>query len=152
MIAFICTVARNGLVDFLRRSGRNPIRQEENMDQFSREASVAAAPVETPDALVDRERFALAMVDCAGALKPVHRRAWMFRAFLDMSSKKIADHPEIRLKASHVDVVLQRCRASLRRCMQDKGFDADTVVPGTFSELWRAFRLDEMPLFKDGAN
>ena len=63
--------------------------------------------------------------------------------FLDMSTKEISGHPDVGLSTGHVDVVLQRCRERMRKCMTSKGFEVLNVPPGTFTELWRAFRMDE---------
>ena len=59
-----------------------------------------------------------------------------------MPSKDIAVHPELCLKASYVDVLLQRVRQAIRDCMLRKGFEAQDMPPGTFAELWGAFRLE----------
>ena len=143
VIAFIATVARNGLIDWLRRKGRRATQSKADVES-SGELPIPAHT--TPDAQVQRTAFAAAMVTCANKLQPQHRRVWMLRVFLSLSTKRIARHPEVNLKPGHIDVILQRCRDNVRECMRDAGYSADDVVPGTFTALWRAFRLDELDI------
>jgi RNA polymerase sigma factor (sigma-70 family) len=144
--AFLARVARNGLVDHLRRTGR---RAEETLDEV-RELRTDDLPgsseeLAAPDARVERSRFVDALVDCAGRLKPRDRTVWIFRAFYGMSSKEIARHPEVRLKPAHVDVLLKRVRDSLRACMKQKGYVPGDMPPGSFAAIWAAFRLRALP-------
>ncbi len=144
--AFVSTVARNGLLDRLRESRRwvpmQDVGQPERGEALMSETSAAAA-ADSPDLMVERKEFAASLRRCAEGLNPRARLIWFFRVFYSMSSKEIAAHPEINLKASHVDVLLQRTRDALRECMQQQGYEPRDMPPGTFVELWKAFRLPE---------
>jgi RNA polymerase sigma factor (sigma-70 family) len=142
VVGFVSTVARNGVVDALRRGARQPRTSLETWMETEDSPSMTSS-TEHPDGGIARREFAQALVACAEHLRAVHRRIWIFRVFYDMSSKQIASHPEVDLKASHVDVILQRSRERLRRCMQSRGLDTSEMPPGCFAALWSAFRLDE---------
>jgi hypothetical protein len=66
---------------------------------------------------------------------------WIFRVFLEMSTRQIAAHPEIAMKPGAVDVALARTRDKVRVCMKRRGFDPRDMPPGTFAVLWAEFRL-----------
>ena len=143
---FLSMVARNGLVDMLREQGRrvepaDKLRPEWDVAEEGHKRQVSA--VDPPDNLAERREFAAALRACAEQLDPRVRLIWIFRVFAGMSSKEIASHPEVHLKASHVDVLLQRGRSVIRDCMSRKGHEPGDIPPGTFVELWRAFRLAE---------
>lgn len=143
---FLSTVARNGLVDVLRKSGRYVEHQQEDRTDLDRDGVQPRQVVHSsdpPDLHLQRREFAMALRRCADKLDPRSRLVWFFRVFYDMSSKQIGGHPEIRLKASHVDVLLQRARHAIAKCMQGQGFDRYDIPPGTFVALWKAFRLEQ---------
>jgi RNA polymerase sigma factor (sigma-70 family) len=145
---FLSTVARNGLVDLRRRRERLVDPGGEDGDRASWEERVTALDARdpaagTPDAGIESAQFARALRDCAQRLQPRSRRIWFFRVFYDMSSKRIAAHPEVELNPGHVDVLLQRCRETLRRCMERAGYTPREIPPGSFVALWEAFRPDE---------
>ncbi len=142
---FLSKVARNGLVDVLRQAGRrvepqDGDRPEWDVGETAEETTLGTS--DSPDALIERREFAGALRRCAENLNPRSRRIWFFRVFFNLSSREIAAHPEIRLKGTHVDVLLQRTREAVRDCMRKRGFDPGDMPPGVFVELWKAFRLD----------
>jgi DNA-directed RNA polymerase specialized sigma24 family protein len=92
---------------------------------------------------VRNREFAEALAACVGALEERARRAWLFRAFYDMSSREIAAHPDVAVRVGHLDVILFRSRQALRRCMTRKGHSLETVPPGAFAELWMRLRGNE---------
>lgn len=141
VVGFVSTVAHNGVVDALRRHSRHTRIPLEDWMDGEGAAEWPTTPEQPPDGGLDRREFAEALVACAAHLRPTHRRIWIFRVFYDMSSKQIARHPEVELKASHVDVVLQRVRQRLRTCMQSRGLETHRLPPGSFAALWSAFRL-----------
>ena len=131
MSAYVSVLARNGLVDALRKSGRN---------ERSAGAVPAVAPVanasEDAESGVRHEQFLTAIRDCVGALTPRARNVWFFRAYLDMTSREIAAHPDVGMTASAVDMLLSRTRRALGECMSKKGLNADDAPPGAFVALW----------------
>jgi DNA-directed RNA polymerase specialized sigma24 family protein len=140
-------VARNGLVDLLREQGRRVEPADEGRPEWDVTAEGRRRQVsmlDAPDNLAERREFASALRCCAEGLNPRMRLVWIFRVFAGLSSKEIASHPEVHLKASHVDVLLQRSRDAIRACMSQKGHDPSEIPPGTFIELWKAFRLEEV--------
>jgi len=142
---FLTKVARNGLLDHLRKTSRQVQPDEEERPDWDAGHGGwqdDAATEAQPQLRVERREFAEALRVCAEALNPRSRLIWFFRVFLEMPSKKIAAHPEVELKASHVDVLLQRAREAVRECMDRKGFQPRDIPPGVFVELWRAFRVE----------
>lgn len=142
---FLSKVARNGLVDLLRETGRRVEPKEDDRPEWdvggsSQESTVNRA--DSPDIQVERKEFASELRRCAEQLSPRSRLVWFFRVFLEMSTKEIAAHPEVGLKTGHVDVLMQRARDAIRDCMHRKGYEPHDMPPGTFVELWRAFRLE----------
>jgi len=142
--AFVTTVARNGLVDHLRKTDRRATDMEEDMDDVKHDASALGHRIADPGVDAERDELVRAIVSCASKLKPMHRNIWLFRVFLDMSSKSIANHPEINFSIGNIDVTLQRCRETVRECVQKSGYDISEMPPGTFTALWRSFRMHEL--------
>jgi len=136
-VAFVSTLARNGVVDRLRRSGPRVQADLDPECEMSRDAG--------PDARVESRAFAAALVACAGALPPRARVVWFLRVMHELPSKVIASHPEVEMTLSNVDVTLLRSRRSLKRCMESKGFEVTRVPRGAFEELWIAFRVERSP-------
>lgn len=140
--SFLSKVARNSLLDLLRegsrwvhaREGESP---EWDIGQAARESTVRMT--DPPDIPLERKEFARALRRCVEELSQRSRRIWFLRIFCEMPSKEIAVHPEIGLNASHVDVLLQRCRRAIRDCMRRKGYESRDMPPGTFVELWKVF-------------
>jgi RNA polymerase sigma factor (sigma-70 family) len=143
IVVYLSHVARNGLLDLQRRVHRRfqAEPEDEGESPWDRPAARNPGPdVEAPDTGVERRDFARALRSCAEHLNPRDRRIWFFRIFYEMSSKEIAAHPEVSLKASHVDVLLQRCRQAIRTCLARQGYAPGDMPRGVFGELWRAFR------------
>ena len=144
--AFLSTVAQNGLRDLARRLRRQvPFKDDYGPGtlQAGMDPGQGYASDDPPDALAQRREFTIALRWCADKLGRRSRLAWFFRVFYDMPSKEIAAHPEISIKCSHVDVVLNRARKAISDCMARRGFDTHEIPSGTFVELWKAFRLEE---------
>ncbi len=144
--AFLSTVARNGLIDLLRETGRRVEPREEDRPAWDvGEVAKGGAMTwaDSPELLVERKEFAQALRMCAQHLKPQWRLVWFLRVFCEMSSKEIAAHPDVTLRASHVDVLMKRARDAIRDCMYQKGYEPQDMPPGTFLEIWRAFQLEE---------
>lgn len=130
---YVARVARHALVDLARKRGREapPPDDPEAWEVVVTAQSPAATGPE--DEFVARE-FALALRDCVATLAPRARFAWRRRVFLERPSREIAE--ALGIGAAHVDVVVQRARASLRDCMQSKGQADAEVRPGAVGELW----------------
>lgn len=147
---FLSRVAHNALVDRLRSENRfvredvlDAMASARGSAPLSLEATHAPTPPGGPaDQAVERREYVEALRECARRLQPRARTIWFFRVFYDMPSKTIAHHPEVGLKPAHVDVLLQRCRAAIRTCMREKGHQPQDMPPGTFAELWTAFRCE----------
>ncbi len=138
--AYVSTVARNGLVDRLRESGRQAYSlDEETAPEPTPDRTRGGAKPMTQDQRVRGREFATGLRECARALRMRDRRIWFFRAFLEMPSREIAGHPTVALKASHVDVILKRAREALVDCLRRKGIDSSDLAPGAFTELWFEF-------------
>lgn len=143
--SFLGTVAHNSLADLIRSNRRRREIGAVYDDDLACDppANHAPAPMgapPAPEALLERREYAHALRRCVGELSGRAQRIWFYRIFLEMPSKQIARHPEIGLKAPHVDVILQRCRKAIRECMRRKGYQPQDMPPGTFVELWQIFR------------
>ncbi|MFN8549353.1 MAG: sigma-70 family RNA polymerase sigma factor [Candidatus Eisenbacteria bacterium] len=140
---YLSTVAKNGLLDLLHQRRRFEQRPESNASEDSAGDRHAApfrehpSSTEAPGIAHERAAFAQALIGCVGSLQDRARKIWMLRVFFDLPSKEIAEHPEVRLKASHVDVLLQRTRQTVRECMLSKGFEPSEMPPGSFAEVWQ---------------
>lgn len=139
LAGFLSTVSRNALIDEGRRAGR---RREALVD-VEPSPPAAGAGAEPADRHIERREFAAALRSCVSTLDARGRLAWFFRVLCDMSSAEIAVHPEIQANAAHVDVILQRCRERVSRCLESRGFGPGDLAPGAFFELWLAFRATD---------
>jgi RNA polymerase sigma factor (sigma-70 family) len=146
IVSFVSKVARNDLVDLVTRRGRRVEPKDEDRPEWDiggeTGEGVTMGTRVGPDMAVERREFAKAVRECAEKLAPRSRLVWFFRVFYSMATKDIAVHSRIRLKVGHVDVLLQRARRTIRECMGRKGFQPKDMPPGTFTELWHAFRLN----------
>jgi RNA polymerase sigma factor (sigma-70 family) len=145
--SFLSKVARNDLLDFLSRSRRRVVPDDENAaewDVAGISEGIMMNKTDQPDVKVEREEFTRALRQCIENLDWRSRLIWFFRVFYGMSSKDIAVHPEIDVKPGHVDVILQRSREAIRRCMQRKNYQPNDMPPGTFTELWKELRLNSV--------
>jgi len=139
---YLSRAARNGLLDLRRRGHRRFTAGPTDEEEAPWDRSVAQNPgpgADAPDTGVERREFVRALRTCAERLNARDRRIWFFRTFYEMSSKEIAAHPEVGLKAGHVDVLLQRCRQAIRTCLAGHGYAPGDMPRGVFGALWRAF-------------
>jgi DNA-directed RNA polymerase specialized sigma24 family protein len=140
--AFMAAVARNGLLSLRQRRER-----EEALPQ-----EVALLPggpgdrvhlqhvPESPDVRAECRAYVTALRQCVQKLERRARLIWFLRVLCELHSQEIAGHPMIRLKPSHVDVILHRVRREVRDCMRRGGYAPEDMPTGTFVELWRVFR------------
>jgi RNA polymerase sigma factor (sigma-70 family) len=145
--SFLSRVARNDLLDFLRRSRRRVVPKDEDLPEWDvgeRSGGFTVSQTESPDVCVEREEFVGALRECIEKLDWRSRLIWFFRVFYGMSSKDIANHPEIELKPSYVDVLFQRSRQVVGECMHRKKYQPDDVPQGSFTELWKELRLNSV--------
>jgi DNA-directed RNA polymerase specialized sigma24 family protein len=134
--SYLSALAHNGLVDWFRKQGRlRAVTREPGPLWMSQGARADSADVN-----VQHEQFVSAIRTCVDHLAPRARVVWFFRAFLDMPSRKIASHPDVRMTPAAVDMLLSRTRRALRDCMKRKGFDAEDAPPGVFVVLWDMLR------------
>ncbi len=141
LAAYIAAVARHAVIDAVRkRSRETSVADWERAVETERgiEPASGRAP-ETAEAEVQRKEFTRALRSCLARLAPRSRCAWLLRALYDMSSREIADHPDVAVRPDHVDVILPRVRVTLRHCLAQRGFERDDLPRGAFAELWSAF-------------
>ena len=141
---YLSTIARNGVVDVLRERGRVVSLIEEMEMAEGKLAHAAGRPRQPmpPDALLAGKEYAGALRKCVSKLQTRSAKIWFFRVFCSLSSREIASHPEVQLKAPYVDVLLKRVRESLKQCMSHSGYKRQDMPPGTFVELWKMFYMD----------
>jgi len=140
--SYISVLARNGLVDALRKTHRKSERELHEEE----EGTPVAPESDGAEINLRHQEFLKAICACVSSLTPRAQTGWFLRAFLDMPSKLIASHPEVHMAPSAVDMMLSRTRKSLRECMETKGFNSDDAPPGTFVALWELLRnLESKP-------
>lgn len=143
LLAFFSGVARNGLMQLIRKAGHGSEPGTDETPDGSYGHWISKRSTFAPEARAEGREFAAALQECAGKLKERARRVWFFRVFYGMRSKDIAAHPEVQLKSSHVDVILRRARLSVRKCMQARGHDTMTIPPGVAARLWSLFQMPD---------
>jgi RNA polymerase sigma factor (sigma-70 family) len=131
---FLSTVARNGLIDWLRRN-RNQVIRGDDADTMLADQPDASMAAQTSLA-ADRSHFVKALMDCLRKVNARDRRIWVLRVVHDLSTRQIAAHPDVLLKRGHVDVILYRCRESLRACLHGRDIEPGDLPAGVFTELW----------------
>ncbi|HEU4364270.1 MAG TPA: sigma-70 family RNA polymerase sigma factor [Candidatus Krumholzibacteria bacterium] len=136
--AYLSTLARNGLVDTLRRQQRHRTLEQ----GIATEARVRSSASESAEIIVQHTQFVDALSACLRSMTPRARAAWFLRVFLDMPSKRIATHPDVQMTPTGVDMLLSRTRRTLREGMKARGFDAEDTPPGVFVVLWDLFKHD----------
>ena len=141
--SYVATVARNGLVDFSRRTRHEAHSDDDSNEDEDGGEHAPRSEEPPPHALVEGRELSHALRDCVQRLQPRARRVWFFRAFYEMTSREIAAHPDVGLEAAYVDVVAKRARDSLRACLAERGLDASEPTPGAFVELWAALESVE---------
>ena len=137
--AYVSTLARNGLVDILRKQGRAHNLEQKLVDLVTPPRPRSS---NSSEANIQRSEFVDAICGCMSKMPPRARSVWFLRVFLDLPSKKIAAHPDVRMTAPGVDMLLTRTRRALRECMDAKGFNAGDAPTGTFLALWDLLRGD----------
>lgn len=140
--AYLSSTAEKGLMDLFRQHSREASEKKKAVAGNPGGGS-SSQPLDAATDPVENKAYAEALRCCAEKLEERVRTIWLFRVFYEMSSNEIAAHPEVLLKPSYVDVILQRAREALRRCMLHKGHETHQLPTGVFVELWRAFRLEE---------
>jgi len=133
---YVSKVARHALVDLARRRGRESPAPDDPEAWATVLAERGGDAVRPEDRIVAQE-FARALRACVAALAPRAQLAWYHRVFLERPSREIA--ADLGLSPAHVDVVVQRARAALRACMEQKGHRDPQLRAGAFVELWRHF-------------
>ena len=142
--AFLGSVARNGVIDVLRRRRREvvvdmavPVADGEDGALWAVTAAGLGA-----ESAIDGARYAHALLACAGGLTPRARRAWVMRVFGNLAVAQIARHPRVATSLGGAHLMLNRARRMMRRCMESKGFEVRTMPAGTFAALWDLIESD----------
>lgn len=140
---FLSHVARNGLIDWFRRERPRDRLQIEEEGVLNPEPTLVAMMSQTtvsPDAGVAGKEFVQTLSGCFKLLKPRAQLVWFLRVLCGMSSQETAAHPNVSLKANHVDVIQHRSREAIVKCLRRQGHEADELPTGTFVELWNTLR------------
>jgi RNA polymerase sigma factor (sigma-70 family) len=151
---YLSTMARNGLLDWIARERRFARTDREDERETSSEfpdetteaamALAARTDIESPEDSIHRREFTDALCGCVRGLDPRSRHAWILRALFEMTSREIAEHPDVRVQVGHLDVLLYRSRQAVRQCMVKRGHGLDTVPAGAWVELWRRHGAGEL--------
>jgi RNA polymerase sigma factor (sigma-70 family) len=139
LASYLSAVARNALLDHAMRVARvisRPVLEDGADLDSTGPAPAALVSTDTAEARAMAREFIDALRRCLIRLQPQARRVWFLRAFYEMSTREIAQHPGVGLGTGHVDVLVQRARESIRTCMARKGLAAADMPTGTFAALW----------------
>lgn len=139
---FISMAARNSIIDLLRRFGRLVSLEGESGTGESRDFRDTRTP--SPEEVIRGGEFARALSGCLATLPERSQAIWFFRVFYELSSEEIAGHPTIRLRASHVDLLLQRTRQAISKCMEQRGHRSKNIPAGTFTQLWKLYHPERV--------
>jgi len=145
IVKYLSRVAHNGLLNWLKVQRRTvPVCEEDIRAQNkpSQRRGITVAEDQNPMVEIERQEFIRELQHCVGKLSGRTQRIWFLRAFCEMRSKAIARHPEVRLKASNVDIILQRSRDKIKSCLKRKGYERRDMPPGTFTALWLGIMHD----------
>lgn len=123
--SFVFSVAGHGVVDLTRAR-----RWEPEME------TQAPFVVPSQESWVDSAIYAGAIRECLSRLTPRARAIWYMRVLLEMPSREVARHPQVRMTRGGVDVTLFRARAAVRSCLRARSLDWNRVPEGTFAQLW----------------
>jgi RNA polymerase sigma factor (sigma-70 family) len=141
MAAFLSTVARNGVIDRLRHSGPRRIDRHvplESLEESGRGAGTNGAAPSDPARAYEALEFGSRLAQCVRCLPPRARKVWFLKVCLEWPSRRVANHPEVRMNPAHVDVEFHRARKRVRASMQSAGFqNVEEIPPGAFTEVWR---------------
>lgn len=94
-------------------------------------------PSANPEDTLKRKTFARELRECLNRLNNRSWFIWVLKVFSDLPAAEIARHPRIMASVNQVNVIFHRCRAAIRKCMSDKGFDSGDIQPGVFSEIMK---------------
>jgi len=145
--AFLASVARNGVIDLVRRRSRElPGVPASSMPAIEDAPALEIRSEADPESALDGSRYALAIVECAARLTSRARLVWFQRAFGGLSADEIARHPKVLTTRGGVELMLNRSRRALRKCMKAKGLEPARMPPGTFVALWEMIDADRRAL------
>ena len=133
------TIARNGVIDHLRRTNTRSQEPLKSLELISYEKTSHRSGTGFTES-ADASTFARALVNCVSGLTETQRTAWFLRVFYDMSSADIARHPDVAATPGSVNVMLSRVRRKVSNCMRRKGLFGSELPAGTFARLWALVR------------
>ena len=140
--AYIATVAKNGLVDHVRRDARyvRGTPAGEDLDATNRTETSSA-----PHLVHEQALFLDSLCACLDRLTSKAKRLWILRVLYGVPSKHLARHPLVASTPQAVDMSLSRSRGAVRACLQKKGLQSDALPEGTFFRLWLRIRGEVDP-------
>lgn len=137
VIAYIRQVARNTAREFWRKWYRERGGEREMEEpEAARDISPAS-----PESCAAGRETAARLHEWLGGYKPLHAEIFVMKAFYQMKSREIAEHPRVETSPTNVDTVWDRMRKDLRSLLVENGGGVDRFPPGTFSAfliLWEA--------------
>jgi DNA-directed RNA polymerase specialized sigma24 family protein len=142
LCAFLSSVARHGVIDLVRRRRREapaPRRADgpDALFPLERARPPGASPLLCDgEAAVDSARYAATLLDCVKRLTARARLAFYLRVFAGLSAASIGRHPEILTSPAGADLILNRSRRQVRKCLAARGLEPRAIPPGTFAALW----------------
>jgi RNA polymerase sigma factor (sigma-70 family) len=138
--AYISASARNALLDQGRRAVRLVRPEDHEWERTMSESTPESFGGARNEDWVDAEAYSRDLLGCLGGLAPRARLVWFFRAFYELSSREIAEHPRIKLEVGHVDVLMQRTRTAIQQCLRKAGHEATDIPAGVYARIWDVSR------------
>lgn len=136
--SFLRAIARNGVIDFLRRRSRevSPHKAFPGLEEESPGPILfRSTPPAGPEVTLGGE-FSEALRFCLSRLSHRFRTILFLRVFCELPTKLTARHPGVRIPQGSVDVYLGRARHQLRACLATKGFQPADLPEGSFLVVW----------------
>lgn len=149
--SFIKQVAHNAAQAFWKKYYRDRGSEElvESLDH---------APQKThadPEQMAAGEELAGRLMRWLRTCRPNHAEIFVMKAFYQMRTREIADHPRVRTSPTNVDTIWNRLRKELRAIFSDGGEGPEQFPPGTFVaflRLWENAPGAGRPLAARGGN
>jgi RNA polymerase sigma-70 factor (ECF subfamily) len=127
---WLCRIAINTSLDFLKRSGRNPVQVVEDPELPGEALSQRARGVSSPDARMEQEEIATITERVLASMPEIFRTVLVLREFEDLSYQEIADC--LGISIGTVESRLFRARARFRDKLiaLHPEFDAEAFAAG----------------------
>jgi DNA-directed RNA polymerase specialized sigma24 family protein len=136
--AFIKQVAHHAAQSFWKKYYRDRGKEElaETLDNVPQTGRA------DPEQQAAGQEVAARLLKWLSTFRPDHARIFVMKAFYQMRTREIAEHPAVRTSPTNVDTVWDRLRKELRANVGDGGVGPERFPPGTFAAFLRLWESD----------